>query len=240
MEPVTEFPKPPTPPAPEVILGRLQTELRASANLITAAIRTLDSKTQPTTYQTFRWLGGALVECEKRLRDTAKLAEIVPAEVDVPEFLLLQIPLVLANAEGRFLTAFEQCKLDELPPGNPKEAEFERLLKIKWALNKAVQEAMQNFGALENALSSETYKLDITEEQRVVAWRAARRKQFEGNIADIEKQEAQLNKILVVLKESKAKVLGYLEENDQMTFNDIDPTKPVILGETPAPDEAAP
>lgn len=227
-------------PPPQAILGLLKAQLQGATNLITGDLKMIDPKVSPTTYQTYRWLGGAFAECYRKLVEAAKSASIVPDDVPVPTFFLLDIPEVLANAEGRFLTAFEACDLDNMPPGEPKEAEFERLLKIKWAINKAVHAAMQNFAALADALNSPTYKLAATEEERVAAWRAARRKKFEETLTAIDANEAELKKGLEQLAASKATILKHLEDNDQLTFNDIDPDKPVILGEDETvPDESA-
>lgn len=221
----------PDPGAPDpkiktaLAIAVLRAQLLDAVNIITAKLAGTDRKTEPTTYQTYRWLGAAMQSCEAALGELVRSTDLPIAVVDFEGMLYLQIPVLLADAEPRLLEAMKIFNLDQLPPGNPGEPEFERLLKIEIKINKAMGEAARQLATLTHTLGLPAYKLGITEKDRANAWREARRTKLQSLLGDLEKQLTEAREYLAALEAAKAKAVQNLDENDQLSFDEIDPKK---------------
>lgn len=229
---IEQFPSPVDPKVQSaMVIAILRAQLLDAVGVLTAKLAGTDRKTEPTTYQTYRWLGAAMHSCEAALGELVKSTNLPMVKVDFEGMLYLQIPVLLADAEPRLLEAMKVFNLDQLPPGNPGEPEFERLLKIEIKINKAMGAAARELATLAHTLSLPAYELSLTEEARATAWRVARRTRLESLVGDLDKQLVEAREYLAALEAAKAKAIQQIDENDQLTFEDIDPAKAPQLGE---------
>lgn len=215
----------PSPAQTAFAIELLRTQLLNAVSILTTELGKTDRKTEPTTYQTYRWLGAAMKSCETILGNLVGCADLPGVVVEFEGMMLVQIPVLLADAEQRLFEAMKVFKLDDLPPGNPGEPEFERLLKIEVKLNKVNAEAARQLATLAHTLSLPAYKLGITEAERATAWRGARRTKLEDLLGTLDTQLAEAREYLTALESAKAKAVVQLETNDQLTFDEVDPQK---------------
>jgi len=216
------------------VLTVLRLNLFFACSVMAEEIKKLDLKASPCTYQTYRALGGMMQDAADSITAMAKAAEI-PMQDQPSEFKSFgidDIPALFEKAEkvvdDVMMIPFA---LDDLPPGNPGEKEFEALLKPKIETNKKYSEGMHKLAVLANALDSKTYCLGITEEVRCKEWRAARKVALENVLVDIDRQLKETEEFLAALNKSRAAIVERLATNEQMTFDqEIDPEKAPEIG----------
>jgi|GEM_PF-6488008 hypothetical protein len=217
------------------VLTNLRLNLVFACSVLAEEIKKITFKESPCTYQTYRALGGMMQEGADSITAMCKAADI-PMQ-DQPEsfkdFGLSDIPALFEKAEkivdDVMMIPF---KLDDLPPGNPGEPEFERLLKPKIETNKKYSECMHKLAVLANALDSKTYCIGITEDERRKEWQAARKAALENVLVDIDRQIKETEEFLAALNKSRTAIVERLATNEQMTFDqEIDPTKTPELGD---------
>lgn len=209
---------------------RFDLELRQAIVFLEFIAKKADKTTMPCTYQVNRWVYNGFCEAQKLFYAMLKDAEIQlfeqPDEFTVRDSAAA-ITDFIDNAEIQVdKIMFTPFKLDDLPPGNPGEKEFERLLKPKIALNKSYSALMRAFSVLHTALFSPNYKLGLTEHEYVLAWRAERKKRMQAFLLDIEAKQAENEKYVAGLAAAKKALELQLADNDQMNFDsEIDPTQ---------------
>lgn len=219
------------------VLTILNLQLRFIISLIEMKIEQADVKSVPTTFQVWRFLigetRGAIGSLEAMLKDAE--VQLADQPADWTGFTYEGVADIIDTAEIRVEKCmFGPFALDDLPPGNPGEKEFERLLKPKIALNRSYTQFMHKLANLHTALFSDTYRLDISEEARVAAWRKSRKEKLEATLKDIERLFAENEAYLKGLNEAKAAVLERIEGNEQMTFDtEIDVIKTPETGDEP-------
>lgn len=233
------------PPAPAVephvfeasrVLTVLDLQLRLISSRMEDRIRAMDPKKEPCTFQVYRFLMANCNEAVGLLGTLLKDAEIQLYEQpsDFPTLSTNEeISAAIDTMEARVCdTLFKPFKLDDLPAGNPGEKEFERLLKPKIATNRSYTALMHKLAVLHTSVFSDTYKLDISEDERVITWRAARKARLEAVLKDIDAQLTENEMFVNALHEAKKKVLERIEGNEQMTFDkEIDSSAPVESGD---------
>jgi hypothetical protein len=217
------------------ILGGLDLELMRIEDLMERRIAESDPLVIPTTYQVYRFFRGCALEAGVLLDTMLGDAQLAVDTVSpyFKDFDVEGIAAVLDTAEIRVEKCmFGPFKLDDLPPGNPGEKEFERLLKPKIALNRSFTQLMHKLAMMHTAVFSEEYRLDISEETRVIAWRKNRKNKLEGVLRDIELKLVENEAYLKALNDAKAAVLERISGNEQMNFDqEIDPTKTPETGD---------
>jgi Skp family chaperone for outer membrane proteins len=210
----------------------MRDQLAAAAELLATELSGLEQAAKPTTYQTYRWLGGAMTSCQAKLVALADAAGVKIWPVADAGMILLQMHLLAADFENRVIQCFNaKGQLDQLPPGEPGEPKFEKDLKALIAVNKAYTELLHELAALSNALSSDTYRLGISEEERAAAWRAARKAKLEQVYEEAKKALAEAREYTEKVQKSVDEVARQLETNDQLTFGEIDGGHAPEMGE---------
>jgi hypothetical protein len=217
---------PEVPPVPahianaSEVLSVLNTELTCYRVLSAKKAAETDSMQAPTSYQTYRYFIGALKDAQDLLHVMCKVAEVqLRAADEALQSDLLNLAECSDSAESRVEKCmFGPFQLDNLPPGNPGEPDFERLLKPKIALNRAYSQLMHQLAVLHTALFSPTYKLDLTEEERLTAWRAHRKSELEKVLANIQAEIEDNLKYAAALAKAKENVEEKISTNDAMTF----------------------
>lgn len=196
-------------------------------------------KKLPTSYQTLRFHIAAIRKIIAGLESMSEALRLVPpthfiAVAKLPS----DIATSLTDSETEFFKLKALCKLEELPPGNPGEKEFERLLKPLIAANKAFETTLHLIADEAAALSSPTYKLDLSEEERAAAWREARTTKLSEVLTNIDEALVESEKHTAALRKQRAAVVEQITNTSQMTFADeIDPAAaPEVGGETLTPD----
>lgn len=226
---VVHFPQTsPTDPLP--VLSGINDQLAAAAGLLAAELSGTDFATSPTTYQTLRWLGGAVTSCQAKLAALAKAKGIALWPVAETGLLLIQLQLVAADFENRVIGCLNpKGELDQLPAGNPGEPQFEKELTALIAVNKAYSECLNELGLLSNALGSDTYKIGIGEEERVKAWRAARKAELAKALSESNKALMEAEEYTDKVRKARDSIVAELETNDQMLFTEIDKNAAPVL-----------
>ena len=200
------------------ILGGLLSEFRGLAAILSHKASLLNHKTEPTTFQSTRYLNG---ECEKVIKELDLLGDILVAGTypSLPQdFNAETIVEKLLTAETRVYGLKDAHKLDDLPPGNPGEQEFERLLKDKITTNRVFTGLLNLIATTVAALTSDTYKLGLAEPERAAAWRLARKTKLEAIMVDIDQKLDEGRKYVESLETARAGLVSRLADNDQMTF----------------------
>src|SRR4051812_13338563 len=124
--PIEKFPEQPKHDEnPVTAFSLIRDQLASASAVLASALKGVDPKQEPTTYQVYRWLGGAFIECIKKVEELAKAANVELSAPVPQEMLLIQIPALLADLEPRAFAATKSFDLDNLPPGNPREPAFE-------------------------------------------------------------------------------------------------------------------
>lgn len=187
----------------------------------------------PTTVETCKWYGKLFEECARGVTDLAKAADLELDTTVLAGFSTVRaIELGLQNAEKRVHEAMLPFKLDELPPGEPKEPEFERLLKKLHILNKAYAALQMNNATLVDGFVSPLFKFDLTELDRAKAWQAERTRRLQEELKNVEFAIAETGDHLRKLTEAKTSILKAITKGGQMKFLDMesevpfDPEKP--------------
>lgn len=237
VSPATEPVKRPAltePPVIRLTLSDLRAELVSSGRYMETSLQNCSPKEVPCTFQVFRFLKTSFEEAVNALDTMCKDASIeLSLFLPMPELNDERITALIDTAEARVYDCiFESQQLDHLPPGNPGEKEFERLLKPKIALNRTFTACMHKLATLHSTLFSATYKLGLLEADRKVAWREARKVKLDALLLDIDKQMIEGQAYVDALIKARAAVLERLTNNETLKFDEeIDPSKPVESGD---------
>lgn len=141
-------------------------------------------------------------------------------------------------------TMFEPYELDNLPPGNVGEEEFERACEQKTALAVPFHRVCQTVKKLQEELNSPMYRMDVSDEVREASWREEKKRQIIAFIAQCKSQIAEAEEGIRRVRPIMKQAIDDLKNIDQLPLFHEFKISPTLSdggeADQPGPDTAAP